>query len=191
MEECATKERQSPKNSGSKKQTIQAEIRYGDSQATNNETDSLDEKEQPLQTENFSSLWETLLSEREDGQIIQIETTEDGENESQEPELSEPKYYGEYVHSNLMEQFGSYQAMRYDPLDPELFEKWGSVSITDEFCKVVKDYRIGNFIAIEPSELCSMRGIKKTMRRLIKRDNVVSHIRSADRFAEHMSFAID
>lgn len=185
LEDCAKKKRAPNKNSGSKKQIVQGQIRYVDSQTTTIETDSSDENKQPLQTENFSSLWETLLSEREeDDQIIQIETTEDGENESQEPELSEPKYYGEYVHSNLMEQFGSYQAMRYDPLDPELIEKWGSVSITDEFCKGVKDYGIGDFIAIDPSELWSMR-------KIIKRDNVVAHIRSADRFAEYMTPAID
>lgn len=185
LEDCAKKKRAPNKNSSSKKQIVQGQIRYVDSQTTTIETDSSDENKQPLHTENFSSLWETLLSEREeDDQIIQIETTEDGENESQEPELSEPKNYGEYVHSNSMEQFGSYQVMRYDPLDPELIEKWGSVSITDEFCKRVKDYGIGDFVAIDPSELWSMR-------KIIKRDNLVAHIRSADRFAEYMTPAID
>lgn len=114
----------------------------------------------------------------DEGQIFPIE-------EVPEFEIPEPKYYLEYNNDRLNESFGMYDAWSTvsESLDPDLAEKWGSVCVTDEFCKSIKDYGIEDFLKIAPSDLLPMR-------RVVARDNV-NHIRNTARFLEHMEPAMD
>lgn len=150
------------------------------------ETSMLAKKKPLLQTENSSDDIVSVLSQEQAGvgQIFsENESTEIEEEEPQVSELSEPKYYREYRKDSL-KMFEVYSAFNYSPLDPDLKEKWGTVCITDEFCKRIKDYEIEKFIAIAPSDLLPMG-------KVVTEGYVVNQIRSADRFVKHMKPAMD
>lgn len=120
----------------------------------------------------------SFQEQADEGRIFQIE-------EAPEFEIPEPKYYLEYNNDRLNESFGMYDAWNIvsESLNPDLAEKWGSVCVTDEFCKSIKDYGIEDFLKIAPSDLLPMR-------RVVARDNV-NHIRNTVRFLEHMEPAMD
>lgn len=150
------------------------------------ETSKLAKKEPSLQTENSSDDLVSVLSQEQAGVghiFSEDESAEIVEEEPQVSELSEPKYYREYCKDSL-KMFEMYNAFNYSPLDPDLKEKWGTVYITDEFCKSVKGYGIEKFIAISPSDLLPMG-------KILTEGYAVNQIRSADRFVKHMEPAMD